>query len=164
MIDSMCWWEFWVDKTGESTAIKQDWETHDQLNPFHNQLKFTHDDLNSSSDIHFLDLKITSYGLSIHGKASHSGQYSIHPSFQLWHYKTALIQSLVNRAKRLCSDTNLLKFELNEIKKIWIIDQFPKDCHEQDNQQLCVQSNPKPRKSRCYCFQNLPHPIHCQIH
>jgi hypothetical protein len=86
-----------------------------KFNYFDPQIQFTHEEFTDNNDIHFLDIKISSSGTSIYRKSTHTGQYVHLSSFTPWCRKTAWLRSLVYRAHKICSNSVLLKNELQNI-------------------------------------------------
>ena len=85
------------------------------FNKFDRNLRFTEDTFDNETP-HFLDLEICPNGLSIDRKNTHTGQYVNMDSFTPWHWKTAWIRSLADRAIKICSKENLPN-ELKTIRK-----------------------------------------------
>ena len=97
-----------------------------KLNCFHIQLQFTIDSFTDDQDIHFLDIKITPNGTSVHRKSTHTGQYVHLSSFTPWYRKTAWLRALIHRAYKLYSNSEILSIELSEIYKFASWNGFPK--------------------------------------
>ena len=93
------------------------------MNAFDKNIQFTVDNFDQEIP-HFLDLEISPDGLSIFRKDTNTGQYSNFNSYEDWKFRTAWIRSLVNRAKRICSDCKL-KQELSKIRKFAAWNSFP---------------------------------------
>jgi hypothetical protein len=85
-----------------------------QLNSFHSQLKFTRDEY--VNDVHFLDILVKSDSTTVFRKSSHTGQYVYNDSWEGWFTKTAWVRSLVSRAFKICSNTQVLNSEVQNIK------------------------------------------------
>lgn len=97
---------------------------HERLNAFDNNLRFTVDTFDDATP-HFLDLTFETTSISIHRKATNTGQYINYKSFAPWNFRVSWLNSLVTRAKRLCS-TSSLTHELNHIRKLASWNGFPK--------------------------------------
>uniref|UniRef100_A0A7M5XL39 Reverse transcriptase domain-containing protein n=1 Tax=Clytia hemisphaerica TaxID=252671 RepID=A0A7M5XL39_9CNID len=106
-----------VIKSSDLTKI------HELMNAFDKNIQFTVDNFDQEIP-HFLDLEIAPDGLSIFRKDTNTGQYSNFNSYEDWKFRTAWIRSLVNRAKRICSDCKL-KQELSKIRKFASWNSFP---------------------------------------
>ena len=98
-------------------------KVHKLINKFDKSIQFTIDKFENEIP-HFLDLEISPDGLSIFRKDTNTGQYTNFNSYEAWKFKTAWIRSLVNRAKRICSDGKL-KQELSKIRKFASWNSFP---------------------------------------
>ena len=95
------------------------------FNNFDKNLKFTIDTF-SDCVPHFLDIEIYPDGLGIFHKSTQTGQYVNINSFTLWKWKISWMRSLINRAKRICSE-NRIKTELNRIKDFAAWNGYPKN-------------------------------------
>jgi len=93
-----------------------------KLNMLHPALKFTMQ-LESANVLPFLDVLVerTACGFitSIYGKPTFTGQYTHWDSYSSTRYKIALINTLVNRAQRICSPGKL-PVEIDKIMKILV--------------------------------------------
>ena len=99
-------------------------QVHKALNNFGNNLRFTVDMFQNEAP-HFLDLELSSDGITIFQKETNTGLYVNFTNFVPWTYRTSWIRSLVTRASRICS-TNKLLFEINNIKRFASWNDFPK--------------------------------------
>ena len=95
------------------------------FNKFDKNLKFTVDKFENETP-HFLDLEICPNVLTIFRKNTHTGQYINMDSFILWKWKMTWIESLVDRAKKICPKENLPK-EFQLIKKLASWNCYPKN-------------------------------------
>ena len=97
---------------------------HKIFNTFDKNIQFTVDKF--ANDVpHFLDIEISPDGLCIFRKDTNTGLYTNFNSYSPWSYRKAWISSLVNQAKKLCSNNNLSK-ELVTIRKFASWNNFPK--------------------------------------
>ena len=73
---------------------------------FDPQIQFTCEEFVDSNDVHFLDIKINSQGITIYRKSTHTGQYS--------HYSSRynVVFYSVQRAQKICSTHDLLNSEI----------------------------------------------------
>ncbi len=97
-----------------------------KFNSFHPQIQFTHEEFIDNDDIHFLDIKISSSGTSIYCKSTHTGQYVHLSIFTPWCRKTAWLRALVYRAHKICSNSVLLKTELQNIAQFASWNGYPR--------------------------------------
>ena len=97
-----------------------------KFNYFHPQIQFTHEEFTDNNDNHFLDIKISSSGRSIYRKSTHTGQYVHLSSFTQWCRKTAWLRSLIYRAHKICSNSVLLKTELQNIAQFASWNGYPR--------------------------------------
>ena len=88
---------------------------HDLFNDFDENLKFTVDTCQDSTP-HFLELELSSDGLTIYRKDTNTGLYTNFDSFVPWQFRKAWINSLVNRALKICAP-NKLSAEMCSIKR-----------------------------------------------
>ena len=88
------------------------------LNNYDPNLRFTVD------FPHFLDLELSSDGISVFRKNTNTGLYTHFSSYVPWTHKTAWIKSLTSRASCICSP-NKLSSEINFIKKLASWSGFP---------------------------------------
>ena len=86
-----------------------------KFNSFHPQIQFTHEEFTDNNDIHFLDINISSSGTSSFRKSTHTGQYVHLSSFIPWCRGTVWLRALVHRVHKICSNSLLLKTELQNI-------------------------------------------------
>ena len=91
-------------------------EIHERLNSFHPSLRFTVDTFDTE-DPHFLDLSLDKNLVKIYHKPTNTGVYINQDSYTPWAFRVSWINSLVTRAKRLCS-ASTLKVEICYIKKL----------------------------------------------
>ena len=98
----------------------------DKFNSFHPQIQFTYELFIDNNDVHFLDIKITSTGTTIHRKSTHTGQYVYLSSFTPWCRKIAWLRALVYRAHKICSDSSLLREELKRIAEFASWNGYPR--------------------------------------
>ena len=98
----------------------------EQLNSYHSQIQFTHEEFVDKNDAHFLDIKITPSRTTIFRKSTLIDQYIHLSSFRPWSRKTTWIRSLIDRAYKICSCKSLLSDELNNILKLTSWNGFPK--------------------------------------
>jgi hypothetical protein len=97
---------------------------HERLNSFDPNLRFTVDIFDTAAP-HFLDLSLSNDTIKIHHKPTNTGVYINYDSFTPWAFRVSWINSLLTRAKRLCSPT-ALKDEILFIKKLASWNGFPK--------------------------------------
>ena len=97
---------------------------HGLLENFDKNLKFTVDHFTNEVP-HFLDLQLSPDGISIFRKNTNTGQYVHFNSYVPWHFRISWINSLITRAKRICSP-NQLTSEIVKIKQLASWNGFPK--------------------------------------
>ena len=97
---------------------------YESFHKFDPNIRFT-DDTFENENPHFLDIEISTSGLSIYRKDTFTGQYVNYNSYVPWRYKSSWINSLAFRAKNICSH-GLLYLELGKIKDIISWNGFPK--------------------------------------
>ena len=113
-----------------------------KFNYFHPQIQFTHEEFTDNNNIHFLDIKISSSGTSIYRKSTHTGQYVHLSSFTPWCRKTAWPRSLVYRAHKICSNSVLLKTELQNIAQFASWNGYPRRLANKLIESFTLKSSP----------------------
>ena len=58
-------------------------------------------------------------------KETQTGQYTDYYSQTPWYFRTAWVKSLINRTRKICSDDNKLKKQLNKICSFMSRNNFP---------------------------------------
>ena len=100
---------------------------HHDLNTIHKDVKFTYE--LEHNKLAFLDVGLDnstgSLELSVHGKPTHTGLYNKWESLAPLKYKTNLIRNLLHRAYRICSNSRLLKNEIQAITNLLKKNCFP---------------------------------------
>ena len=95
-----------------------------KFHSFDHNIRFTYDAF-SDEPPHFLDLNLDGNRFSIYRKHTFTGQYTHFDSFVPWKHRTAWLRSLLSRAYKICSPSNLQR-ELNFIRRIASWNDFPK--------------------------------------
>ena len=81
----------------------------DKFNSFNKNLKFAIDRFDDNN-IHFLYIAIDKNKTDVYYKPTYTGQYSDINSNVPWNYKDSWIKSLYQRADRICSSSQKLRF------------------------------------------------------
>ena len=94
-------------KTNLSTVLNK-------LNFFDSNIQVTVDHL-PDAIVHFLDLKVNGNQTDVYYKETHTGQYTHFTSQTPWCLKTAWIEALYHRTKRISNNNNLFTGQLKLI-------------------------------------------------
>ena len=129
----VCEWHRYVDDTFvlvHPTAKVS--EILDVLNQFHPSIKFTHE-VEENQSIPFLDVLISRYPqhgtfeTTIYRKATFTGLMINWNSFVPLQYKRASVMSMVRRALAICSTYSALTNEFDEIRRIALNNDYPRN-------------------------------------
>ena len=100
------------------------------LNSWHKNIKFTKE-LEKDNAIPFLDIlvsrKTCNFETSIYRKPTFSGVYLNFKSFVPEVYKRGLVNCLLFRVHKLCTNWSIIHDEINKIKEIFLKNKYPLD-------------------------------------
>ena len=120
--DCVYCWKRYVDDTFTIIDASQIDVVTDQINNFHHQIKFTHEQ-EQDDQISFLDVKITRKGnhleTEVYRKPTCKDIYIHWESFAPLGWKKSTLKTLALRAYRICSNEILLKKELDYLRKVF---------------------------------------------
>ena len=152
----------YVDDTFAVFPSQADFESfHGQLNDLHPALKFTFE-TEDHNQLPFLDVLVIKekgkFVTTIYRKPTFSGMYTRWDSFCPRSRKTNLIKTLVHRAAKICSPSQLPS-ELARIKEIFLNNGFPEYVIQKSIKQklasLC--GEPEMGPARCPVYIRLPY-------
>ncbi|XP_057310566.1 uncharacterized protein LOC130648530 [Hydractinia symbiolongicarpus] len=128
--NSVKFWKRYVDDTICFVKENQINNVLVTLNSYHSNIQFTYE-VENDNYIAFLDVKVKrmndgSFNTSIYRKDTNTDIYMHWISFAPRAWKVGTVKSLVLRAFNICSSSQDLKYELNQLKNVFInINDYP---------------------------------------
>ena len=119
--------KFYRRYVDDSLVLIRPWDILYVLNKFNSFDKDITITVDTFSDgiIYFLDILISKNNTDVYYKPTHTGQYTNFPSFEPFSRKTAWVQSLYHRARKLCSNNCLFENQVRKLKSFMSWNGFP---------------------------------------